>query len=69
MWDRAPSRMRIGGLGAEILDDDLLDVTVALVQLANRQERVDPLFERFADADEDAGGERDAKLACCLDDP
>src|SRR5438445_7082259 len=45
-------------LRAEILNDDLLDVTVAIVLLADRQERVDPFFERLADADEDAGGER-----------
>ena len=46
------------GLGAEILDDDFLHVAVALVQLAQRQQRLDALAPRLADADQDAGGER-----------
>ena len=54
-------------LGAEILDDDFLDMAVALVQIAQRQQRVDPLGARLADADQDAGGERHVELARRLD--
>ena len=42
------------GLGAEILDDDFLDVAVALVQVAQRQQRLDALAPGLADADQDA---------------
>ena len=48
------------GLGAEVLDDHLLDVPVALVHVADRQQRLDALGARLADADQDAGGERHA---------
>ena len=51
------------GLGAEVLHDDLLQMPVAQVQLAQCQERVDPFFARFTDADEDAGRERHRQLA------
>ncbi len=51
------------GLGAEILDDHLLYVTVRVVQVADRLQRLDPLFARLADADQDAGGERHLQLA------
>ena len=50
-------------LGAEILDDDFLDVAVAPVQIAQRQQRLDPLAPRLADADENAGRERHRRLA------
>ena len=50
-------------LGAEVLDDDLLQVTVALVQLAEREECLDALAPRLADADEEARGEGDRGLA------
>ena len=51
------------GLGAEVLDDDLLDVAVALVDVADGQQRLDALGPRLADADQDAGGERHARAA------
>ncbi len=51
------------GLGAEILDDDFLDVAVALVQIAQRQQRLDALGPGLADADQDARGERHRRLA------
>jgi len=49
-------------LGAEVLDDDLLDVPVPLVEVADRDERVHALPGRLADADEQARRERDAEL-------
>src|SRR5438128_8132552 len=49
-------------LGAEVLDDDLLDVAVLFVEVADRDERVDPLASRLADADEQAGRARNAEL-------
>ena len=54
-------------LGTEILDDDLLDVPIALVQIAQRQQCFDALASRLADPDQDAGGERDFGLAGCRD--
>ncbi len=42
----------------EILHDDLLDVAVAIVQLAQRQERIDTFRARLADADQNTAGER-----------
>ncbi len=50
------------GLGAEILDDDFLQMVVALVQVAQRQQRRDALAPRLADADQDAGGERHTRF-------
>ena len=44
--------------GPEILDDDFLDVPVALVQIAQRQQRLDALAPGLADADQNAAGER-----------
>ena len=55
------------GFGTEILDDDFLDVAVALVQRAQRQQRFDPLAPGFADADQDAAGERHGGFACRSD--
>src|SRR5437763_3338893 len=43
------------GLRTEILNDDFLDVTVALVQVANRQQCIHAIFWGLADADENAG--------------
>jgi hypothetical protein len=40
------------GFRPEVLDDDLLKVAVALVHIAQLQERLDALGARFADADE-----------------
>ena len=59
----APRHAR-AGLGAEVLDDDFLDVAVALVQVARcASSALDALGARLADADQDAGGERHAQLA------
>ena len=44
-------------LGPEVLDDDLLDVPMGVVGVAQRQQGLDPLLAGLADADEDAGGE------------
>src|SRR5436309_2677309 len=49
-------------LRAEVLDDDLLDVTVPLVEVADRCEGVHPLALGLADADENARRERDREL-------
>ena len=46
------------GLGPEVLHDHLLKVTVEIVEIAQRQQRVDALLARLADADQNAGGER-----------
>src|SRR5260370_27569304 len=54
-------------LGAKILDDDFLDVAVFFMKHSNDEERVDALFHGFADADEDAGGERDREFAGLFD--
>jgi hypothetical protein len=54
-------------LGPEVLDDDFLDVAVAAMQHVDRQERLDALGAGFADADQDAGGERHVHLARRLD--
>ena len=51
------------GLGPEILDDDFLDMTVRVVQVAQRKQRVDALLARFADADQNPRRERHAALA------
>ena len=45
-------------LRAEVLDDHLLHVPVALAELADREQRFDPLRSRLADPDQDPGGER-----------
>src|SRR5207253_10818316 len=50
-------------LRTEVLDDHLLDVAVAIGQLADRRERLEPLRTRLADPDEDPRGEGDALLA------
>ena len=42
-------------------------MAVALVQLLDREQRIDPLLERLADADEDARREGDLQPARCLD--
>ena len=55
------------GLGAEVLDDHLLHVPVALAELADREQRLDPLLARLADPDQDPGRERHARPAGGLD--
>ena len=47
----------------EVLEDHLLDVTVALVQLGELLERRDPLVLGLADPDQDPARERDPQLA------
>ena len=54
-------RHRGAGLGAEVLDDDLLEMAVLGVQRAQRQQRLDPLAPGLADADQDAARERHAR--------
>ena len=51
----------------EILNDDLLDMAITFVELAQGKQRVDPLVARFADADQNARGERHALFAGGLD--
>ena len=50
-----------------VLEDHLLDVAVAVVRGGERLERGDSLLLGLADADEDAGGERDAELTGRID--
>ena len=50
-------------LGAEVLHDHFLDVAVARMQIADREQRLQPLRARFADADQYAGGERHRQFA------
>ncbi len=50
-------------LGAEVLDDHLLDVAVPVGQRGDRLQRLEPFLPRLADADQDAGRERDRQLA------
>ena len=54
-------------LRAEVLHDDFLNPVVCTGDSANREQRVDPLGERLADADQDAGGERDGRAAGVLE--
>jgi hypothetical protein len=49
-------------LGAEVLDDHLLDVAVALVQRGDGGQRLQPLLARLADPDQDPGREGDGEL-------
>ena len=51
------------GLGAEVLDDDLLDMPVTAMQVSDGEERLETLGARLADADQNAGGERDAEFS------
>jgi hypothetical protein len=51
------------GLGAEVLDDDLLDVAVTIGEPLDREQRLQPLGARLADPDQDPGGERHPLLA------
>jgi hypothetical protein len=51
------------GFGAEVLDDDFLDVAVTVLQGADGLQGFDAFGAGFADADEDARGEGDAELA------
>src|SRR3989454_11838898 len=67
--EQGPER-RLGGAPhrnarprADVLDDDFLEVTVPLLEVANRRERVHPLARCLTDADENACRERDRELA------
>ena len=50
------------GLGAEVLDDDLLDMPVTAMQVSDGEERFEALGARLADADQNAGGERNTAV-------
>ena len=54
-------------LGSEVLDDDLLDVAVPPVRVADREERLGSLAIGLADAHQDAGGERHGEPSRVLD--
>ncbi len=55
------------GLGAEILDDDFLQMAMIAMQVTQRQQRLDPFGPCLADADQDAAGEWHLGLAGGLD--
>ncbi len=57
------------GLGAEVLDDDFLDVAVLAGDPAQLEDRLGPLSEVLADADQQAGGEGDREPARVLEHP
>ena len=59
---RCPGHLRVR-LGAEVLDDDLLHRARRVVDVPERQQRLEALPPRLADADQDAGGERHLRLA------
>ena len=48
---------RSSALGAEILHDHFLDVSVLFMQVANRDQRIDALFQSLANANQNASGE------------
>ena len=54
-------------LGAEVLHDHLLQVTVPRVHRSQRPQRLEPLGARLADPDQDPARERDPQLARPLD--
>src|ERR1700733_5168213 len=54
------------GLGAKVLNDDFLNVSVAAMQVADGNERVHAIVEGFADANEQARGEGNILLARLL---
>ena len=56
------SAIAVPALGAKILDDDLLEMIVARVQRAQREQGFDALAPRLPDPDQDAAGERYAEL-------
>ena len=57
------------GLRAEVLHDDLLQVSVATVRVPQSQQGVGAVADRLADPHEDAGRERNAVDAGFLDHP
>ena len=50
-------------LGPEILDDDFLNMVVPRMNFPDRQQRLDALQTALADADQDAGGKGNRRLA------
>ncbi len=61
-------RHRCVGFRLEGLDDDLLDVVVAFVQLPDGEQRALSVFGILAHADEQPGRERDSEFARGFDD-
>ena len=59
---RRASKLRTG-LGAEVLDDHLLNVPETAVEIADGEERLEALGARLADADQNPSRERHAELA------
>ena len=51
------------GLGAEVLDDDFLNMPETAMQIADGEQRLQALGARLADTDQNAGRERHAQLA------
>src|ERR1019366_10690302 len=56
-----------GGLGAEVLDNHFLDMAVAVVQIADGEQRIDAVGGGFADADQQARGEGNSLLSSVFD--
>ena len=59
---RSPGELG-AGLGAEVLDDDFLNVPELPMQIADGEERFKALGPRLADANQNAGRERHAQFA------
>src|SRR6202034_236528 len=58
-----PVGHRDGGFDPEVLNDYFLDVAIALVQVADGEQRIDAVLGRFANADQQAGSEGDIPFA------
>ncbi|MCK7535533.1 MAG: hypothetical protein MZV63_33385 [Marinilabiliales bacterium] len=56
-WPGAVSRQSRSWLGIKRLDDDLLNMAEALVQMGDFLQRFHPILPALANADQDAGGE------------
>src|ERR1700686_1834119 len=52
------------GLGAKVLNDYFLNVTVAAMQVTDRKQCVNTIFDGFADANKQAGRERNILFTC-----
>src|SRR3546814_7428784 len=50
------------GLGTEVLDDHFLDMAMARMAVADRQQRLDPLGACFADSDQQRSEEHTSEL-------
>ena len=57
------------GLRPEVLDDDLLEMPVLAMEVAEREERLGSLPGVLPDPHEDAGGERDRESSGLFDRP